>query len=267
MPQHNDIILEVEGIKFRERAACAQQRQDLHCLYILHFTFSGNRDLTSGQQRVPGNDGSHNILIIISDIAFIIIGHRTQVVRLDQPVEGYGCPGGTFQLTGFALLVDLKTSIEFIQFVFYIFIGNIVTVGFQFAHLHNFHMRTENRRLPGQVGIHIEHPAIIMAQDSHAVILHPIYHTGGIDPAVYLLPHIFFLQIATYDFIRNTGAVEHAGKFRDGTGLAMCQPFTGHFPPVTQSVYIFIVDCRNRLDIQENNRDLHTLGQRQDRRR
>jgi hypothetical protein len=51
------VVGEIHRVVFGERAARAEEVQDLHGLRVLHLVFAGHRDAAGGEQRGAEDDG------------------------------------------------------------------------------------------------------------------------------------------------------------------------------------------------------------------
>jgi len=89
-------------------------------------------------------------------------------------------------------------------------------------------------------------------------------YARGVDPCADFLPGFGAVKHSGDQVVADTCAVEHAGDFRRRAGLAICQPFSGHFFPARQPIERFIVDARRRLQVEHHNRHLRLLYYRQD---
>lgn len=88
-PQH-DVVVEIHRIGFGERAASAEQRHDLHRMGVLDLALAGHGNAPAGKQRIAGDHRRDDVLVIARPL--VIIGHRSESVPGDQPVERHRRP-------------------------------------------------------------------------------------------------------------------------------------------------------------------------------
>ena len=108
-------------------------------------------------------------------------------------------------------------------------------------------MSAEMRALLGEVGVDVEHSAVVVAHHAEAIVFHGVGDAGGFDPFRDFVPgHRVVLQRAGYLEKGNSAAVENIGDFRHGASLAVGQPFAGHLRAVAQAIEPVIVNGRGR---------------------
>ena len=102
----------------------------------------------------------------------------------------------------------------------------------EFVHFDDFHVSAEGGAVLGQIGIDVEHSAVIMAHDAEAVVEHDVApRAAASSHAIDFVPENRVIVEHAGDLMKgNAGAFEDVGNFRNGTGLTMRQPFAGHGP-------------------------------------
>ena len=191
--------------------------------------------------------------------AFVVICHRAEVVRFDQSVERNGGPGGSLQLIFAAGTAYLETFPELLDLGLDFLPGNFLPDGSKFIQLKQFHMRSKGCRDHLQVGVHIEHAAIVMAQQSETVATESPEDLGRLDPGGYPVPGFNVIQVSGKDVVPHSGTPEDTGCFGDGARLAVFQPQAGHLSPVAKGIDLLVVDGRRRLYIEEYHRTCSLL--------
>ena len=140
--------------------------------------------------------------------------------------------GSTIQFVFFTMRVDFKLHGKFQTFCCSFVFRYSIPVSFEFAHFEKLYVSAESEGLPGNVGVNVQHTAIIVSENTHPVVTHPLYGPCRIDPVFDFVPYVWFFEVTGQDVVFDAGTVEYAGKFRSGTGLAVSQPFAGHFSTV-----------------------------------
>ena len=140
--------------------------------------------------------------------------------------------GSTIQFVFFTMRVDFKLHGKFQTFCYSFVFRYSIPVSFEFAHFEKLYVSAESEGLPGNVGVNVQHTAIIVSENTHPVVTHPLYGPYRIDPVFDFVPYVWFFEVTGQDVVFDAGTVEYAGKFRSGTGLAVSQPFAGHFSTV-----------------------------------
>jgi len=134
----------------------------------------------------------------------------------------------------------------------------------QFVHLDNFDMAAEEGALLGEIGIDVEHPAVVVAHDAHAVVFHRVCHARGLDPLGHLAPaRRIVLQHARDLVKRDAGAVEDVGNLRHRAGRAMGEPFAGHLRAVAELVEPRVINRRLGREVEDDDRHLRAPHNRQ----
>ena len=195
---------------------------------------------------------------------FIVVCHGTQVMLFHQQVQGDGSLGRSFQLEGVAFRADIESRAELGNLGLNLSASDFTADGGEFIHLYQFEMGSEGGRLPLDVGIDIEHSAVVVAEDSKPVVAHSVEGLGCEDPLVQFLPGPGRLEVTGDDVVFQAAAIEDAAEFRYRAGLAVLQPHPGHLSAVPEGIDCGIVDLRIRLDIQEYAGTTCLLGYRED---
>ena len=76
MTEVDNVVSIIRQVELRERPADAKQVHDLHGLHVLNLALTGNRDVVTGQESVPGNNGRHNIAVRQTLFAFPFLDQR-----------------------------------------------------------------------------------------------------------------------------------------------------------------------------------------------
>ena len=105
-----------------------------------------------------------------------------------HPVEGYGSFSGTLQFGLRTILLDIEYFLEVSHAVLDLFFGNVKAQSGEFLHFHDLQVTAERRTLESRVGIYIQHPAVVMAHQTQAIVKHCVRHARGFDPRVYFIP-------------------------------------------------------------------------------
>ena len=113
-------------------------------------------------------------------------------------------------------------------------------------------MRAERRTERREVGIDVQHPAVVVPEHAHPVGAHPADRAGGVQPPRHVAPHLGILQPPGDERIPHAGAVEHAGDLRHAARLAVLQPDAGHHAAVADRVERGVVQLRHGLDVQDH---------------
>ena len=129
-------------------------------------------------------------------------------------------------------------------------------------------MAAEVRALLREVGIDVEHAAVVVAHHAEAVVLHRVGDAGGGDPVGHFVPaRGIVAQHAGHLVERDAGPVEDVGDFRHRAGRAIRQPLAGHLRAVAELVERRVVDRGRGLQIENDHRHLRAANHRQHRRR
>ncbi len=102
-----------------------------------------------------------------------------------------------------------------------------------------------------------------MSKDAHAVIAHCRAHLGRLDPLADLAPGKLIVEVAGYQMIRYSRAVEDAGDLRGRACLAVFQPDARHRSPIAQGVELLVIQLRHGLKVQHDDRNARLLHDRQ----
>ena len=188
MPQHHDVVVEIQCVELREGAARTQQREDLHRLRVLHLALARHGDSPSGEQRIAGDHGGDDPLVVVARSTLVIIGHRPQPVRRHQAVEGHRRARRTLQLRLLAFGRHLESCAELRDLARDLRVGHPLAQGMQLAHFEQFDVRPEDGRLAREVGIYVEHPPVVVSQYAEPVPTHTGTDARSGDPLADLPP-------------------------------------------------------------------------------
>jgi len=122
----------------------------------------------------------------------------------------------------------------------------------EFAHLYQFEVVTERRRVLGKVAVYVEHAAVVVPKHAHPVFPHAGHGLGRGDPLADFVPRRLLLKKAGDDVIVDAGTLEHRGDFRRTARLAMFQPHPGHEPTIAERVECGIIDLGHRLQVEHD---------------
>src|SRR6185437_9079594 len=104
-------------------------------------------------------------------------------------------------------------------------------------------MAAERGALLCQVGVDIEHAAVILAHQAETVVLHYVHDASGFQPLIDFIPCRITLCKRACDLKEgDMRSPEYARDFRNRTGLAPGQPFAGHAAPVLHPIEGGIID-------------------------
>lgn len=85
-------------------------------------------------------------------------------------------------------------------------------------------MGAEDGALQPEVGVDVDHAAVVVAQQSHAVAAHAAGDLRRVDPPVDLGPGLRVVEVARHHVVFGAGAVEYRTEFGQRTGLAVGKP-------------------------------------------
>ena len=125
-------------------------------------------------------------------------------------------------------------------------------------------MRPERGALQGDVGVDVEHAAVVVAHEAKAVLRHPGGDARGLDPGVDLAPaHRIVVEHAGDLVEAHAGALEDVGDLGHRAGGAVRQPLARHPRAVAQAVERGVVDRRLGGEVEDDHRHLRALHHRQ----
>src|ERR1700679_1550553 len=139
----------------------------------------------------------------------------------------------------------------------YFFVCDRMTKRREFIDLDHFHVRPEDGGLQGEVGVYIQHAAIVVPHYTQAVVLHLVRYPRCRKPLSYLCPRSVPIVQNSRDLMEgNTATPKDVENLRYGACLTMCEPLSGHLRAVLHSIKGFIIDRCLRRQIQQNHRNL-----------
>ena len=134
--------------------------------------------------------------------------------------------------------------------------------------LQDLDVAAERGAVLGEVGVDVEHAAVVVAHHAQAIVLHHVGDAGGGDPIGDFVPTTRVVAEHAGDLVeRDAGPVEDVGDLRHGAGGAIRQPLARHLRPVAESVERLVVDRRRRLQIENDHRHFRAPHDRQHGRR
>ena len=112
VPHHDQIVLQIEGVKFGKETAGAEQAHDFHRLHVLDFQFAGDGNALRREQGTAEDDRADRALVGRDSRPHVIIGQRTEPMPVDQPVEGDRRAGGPREFLRRAVGLDGEGFLE-----------------------------------------------------------------------------------------------------------------------------------------------------------
>ena len=176
-------------------------------------------------------------------------------MRFGEFVQRYGSACGALELLPRAALVDDERLAERGDPRVGLALRHRAAQFVQFAHLQDFGMGAEDGALQPEVGVDVDHAAVVVAQQSHAVAAHAAGDLRRVDPPVDLGPGLRVVEVARHHVVFGAGAVEYRTEFGQRTGLAVGKPLARHHPAVGHAVEAGVVDGRGGLQVEQHDRD------------
>ena len=187
--------------------------------------------------------------------ARVIIGQRAEIVPLDQTIQRDGGAGGAVQFARRAIGLHGEDPAEFGHARLDLRGGHLPAQRGQFVHFDVLDMAAEGGAMLGDVGVNIQHSAVVMPHQAQAVVGHDMGDAGGLDPGVHFVPAGRIIVQHAGDLVEGDAAtLKDAGDFRHRAGAAMRQPFAGHRGAVGHFVKRRVVNGRGGLEIQDDDR-------------
>ncbi len=255
MAHEHHVVGEVHRVVLGERAAHAEAVQDLHGLDVLDLHLAGNRDAAGGEQAVAEDDRADGVLVLRVAGPHVVVGHRSQTVALHQPVEGHRGARRPLELLCRAVGLDVEGVPEARDAVADLGRGHLRPKRRQLVHLDDLDVAAEARALLREVGVDVEHAAVVVAHDAEAVVLHHVADPGRVDPARDLVPRQGIVVQHPRDLVEgDPRAPEDVGDLRHRAGLAVGQPLAGHAGAVAEGVEPRVVDGGARREVEDDDR-------------
>src|ERR1039458_6849850 len=121
-------------------------------------------------------------------------------------------------------------------------------------------MAAERGALECRVGINVQHPTVIMAHQTEAIVEHRVCDARGLNPRAHFIPANGIVVQHSGDLMEiNARAAENIGDFRNRTCGAMCQPVTGHRGAVAHCVKLCVINRRRRREVQNDDWNFRAL--------
>ena len=230
MSHEQYVVVEIRGVVFGERAARAEAVHDFHGLGVLDFVFAGYGNAPRRQQAGAEDDRADGVFIFRIPGPLVVVRQRPQLVDLNQAIQ---CDRGArcaVQLFLRAIGLDVEALAEFRHPFLYFSVGHLPPQRRQFIHFDDFDVSAEIGALLGEVGIDVEHSAVIMAHHAQAIVFHGVSDPRGFHPFRDFIPgnRIVFQHAGNLEK-RDLAAIENIGDLRHRTGLAVGQPFARSF--------------------------------------
>ena len=221
--------------------------------------------MVGGQKGVSGDHRGNDVFVIVPFPPLVVVGQGSQVFFPHQRVQGAGGFGGPVQFVVAAVRRDGEFFGKLFPFGRRFRRAGLVPQGLEKIHFQQFKVVSKHRSEAGQVGVDVQHTAVVVAQDPH-----PGFPQGGADteggaPFGDVMPGRFFFQPAGNNVVVYPGVVKHIGDLRGGACLAVGKPFPGHKAPVPQGVKRSVVDGRHGLEVKDHHGNPRALGHGQDR--
>src|SRR5208337_3429606 len=124
-------------------------------------------------------------------------------------------------------------------------------------HFHDFDMPAKPRALFRQVGVDVEHTAIVVTHHAKTVVLHYARHLRRFDPFIHLAPTLRVLAEHPCDLMeRYTGSIKNIGDLRHRASRTKGKPLARHGRTVSHPIKTLVVNSRLGLKIQNDDRHL-----------
>ena len=126
----------------------------------------------------------------------------------------------------------------------------------QIVDLEDLDVRADLRLDLREVGVHVEHAGVVVAEEAEARAPHAVRRGGGLDPAAQAIPgRIAREQRARDGVVRDACARERAGELRHAAGRAVREPLARR--------HRLVVEAARRLQVEDHDRHLRGLHRRQ----
>ena len=186
-----------------------------------------------------------------------------QIVRGRKSIQRDRCARRTRQLFRCTVWLHIEMISEIVDARHDLVIAYPFSQRAQFVHFEMLDVAAERDRDLRDVRLDVEHPAVIVAQQPHAVVGQRFLDARGRDPLVDLGPDRFVSQYAGHLVKCDARARKNIGDLRHRTRRTIRQPLAGHRGPVRQTIERVVVDRRSRLQVQHQHRNAGPLHHRQ----
>ena len=175
---------------------------------------------------------------------------------LDEFVESDGSARGACEFLAGAIVLHVEGLEEVGHAAFHFDGRDVAPQCGELIYFDDFDMSAEGGALQGEVGVDVEHAAVIVAHDAEAVVLHRMGDLGGSEPLLDFVPRrgVVFQHAGNLEE-GDIAAAEYVGDFGYGAGLAPCQPFSGHLSAIRHSIEGGVVDGGAGGEIEDDHGD------------
>ena len=136
----------------------------------------------------------------------------------------------------------------------------------QLLHLEDLDVAAERGAVAGEIGVDVEHPAVVVAHQAKPVVREHVHGASGGDPVVHLSPARLVVVQETGHLVKvDVRPPEDTGNLGDRACRAMREPFAGHGRAIPHRVDTRVVDRGSRLEVQHHNRHPRPPDRRQHR--
>src|SRR5215469_111388 len=100
VPHQHDVVVVIDSVILRERTSGTECVKYFHRLSILDFVLPRDRHTSRSQHACAQNDRTDGVLAFGVASTLVIVGKRSQVMTLDQAVQGDGRASGANEFVG-----------------------------------------------------------------------------------------------------------------------------------------------------------------------
>ncbi len=224
VPCDDEAALKVEQVKLAEGASRAEMLQDEHGHAGLEIRLAGARDAPRGEERVAHDHRCRQALILVVVPAAIVVGQAVQGKVGGQAVLGAGHMGGKAQLSRVHLLRDAVVArrghdeglTDFGELMLDLGLRHQAHAISQVTHLQKLDVRPHLPLVHGEIGIHVQHPWVVMSQVAEAGIHQRALGGRSLDPFLDASPGAL-LKIAAHHAMKGKrAALKGAGYLGGG---------------------------------------------------
>ena len=173
----------------------------------------------------------------------------------NKAFERDGGNGGAFQFLSRAIGLNVERIEERRDTFFHFMRGDGLTQCRELIDFDHFHVAAEGRALLREIGVDVEHAAVVVTHQAEAVVLHDIDSVRSLDPFIHFSPGEGVIVEGSGDLMEwNARSREYVCDFRNGTSAAPSQPLAGHMLPVAHFIEGAVVDSSTGGEVEDDDR-------------